>query len=74
MFPSDLPGFKFGLRRSALRLQLAPLLCFRYGPRCFIPEFTRSQLTLFSLPGFEFLRRGLAPGILKNKMYRGAGL
>ncbi len=73
MSPSDLPSLKIVLRRSALRLAPA-LYCLRRGPECLLRDLAVLQPSLFLLSGFEFLTRGLAPAILKNKMYGGAGL
>jgi hypothetical protein len=73
MFPSDLPGFEFALRRSALRLEPVLLLCFPHGPRCLVPDLVLLQSTIVLLPGFEFLPHGLAAGIPKNELYSGVG-
>jgi hypothetical protein len=74
MFPSDLPGSNFFLQSSTLRLGPVPLLSFRSGTRCLLPDLVLLQATIAPLPRFEFRPRGLAAGIPKKEVHSGVGV
>lgn len=73
MSPSDLPSLEFAVRRSALRLAIVLLFCFRCGIRWLLPDLAILRPTFFSPPEFDYLIHGLGPGIPKKEVYSGVG-